>query len=178
MTYINIFDVIILLLIVWGAMKGFQKGFFNEFLSLLIFVVVTLISFKFIHLAFDMGGKYTGKVPKAVPFFILMFIFLAVSLGLNIWGKKRLDKEVLSIFDSFDNIMGIVVAVFKYVLAISLFLWLCTHVGIIQASKDGWNNTIFYPFMMKFFNKLVEVGANVMPFLKDLEIGTRKLLKN
>ncbi len=178
---IHLIDVFILLLLAWGGYKGFQKAFFTEFLSLLIFVVVTLLSFKLVHLAFDFGGQYTqklSKVPKGVPFFILLAIFIGISLALNVWGRKRLEKENgLNVFDNFDNFMGLIIGVFKYVLAISLVFWLSTKVGLIQPEYKI-QSTMFYPMMMKFFNGLIDVMSNVLPFLRDLTRGTENLLDN
>jgi membrane protein required for colicin V production len=178
---LNLIDVVILLFLAWGGYKGFQKAFFSEFLSLMIFVIVTLVSFKLVHLAFDFGGQYTktlSKVPKAVPFFLLLAVFVGISLGLNVWGRKRIEKENgLNVFDNFDNFMGLIIGLFKYVLALSVLFWLCTKVGLIQPEYKI-HQTIFYPMMMKFFDGLLDVASNVMPFLRDLESGTEKLLDN
>jgi membrane protein required for colicin V production len=181
---IHLTDVFILLLLAWGGYKGFQKAFFTEFLSLLIFVVVTLLSFKLVHLAFDFGIQYSSKlskvskIPKGVPFFILLAIFIGISLGLNIWGRKRLERENgINVFDNFDNFMGLLIGLFKYVLAISLVFWLSTKVGLIQPEYKI-HTTYFYPLMMKFFTGLLDVMSNVLPFLRDLERGTENLLDN
>ena len=178
---INLIDVAILLVLGWGGYKGFQKAFFTEFLSLLIFVTVTLLSFKLVHLAFDLGGHYTkalSKVPKAVPFFLLLGIFIAISLGLNRWGQKRLEKENgLNVFDTFDNFMGLLIGLFKYVVALGLLFWLCTKVGLVQPEYKI-HKTIFYPMFIGFFDTLLDIASNVMPFLRDLARGTENLLDN
>jgi membrane protein required for colicin V production len=178
---INLIDVFILLLLAWGAYKGFQKAFFTEFLSLLIFIIVTLLSFKLIHLAFDFGGQYTktlSKIPKAVPFFILLGVFIGISLGLNVWGRKRIEKENgLNVFDNFDNFMGLIIGLFKYVVALGVLFWLFTKVGLIQPEYKI-HKTIFYPMIIKFFESLLDVASNVMPFLRDLQRGTENLLDN
>ncbi len=175
---INLIDVFILLLLAWGAYKGFHKGFFTEFLSLLLFVVLTLIGFKLIHAAFDFDKvrEYTSKVPKAVPFFILLAFFIGSALGLNIWGRKRLEKDTLNVFDTFDNFMGLLLGLLKYTLALSILFWLCTNVGLIRQDYQI-HNTMFYPAMMKFFRNILDVSGNLMPFLHDLEEGTKQILR-
>jgi membrane protein required for colicin V production len=175
---IHLTDVFILLLLAWGGYKGFHKGFFTEFLSLLLFVVLTLIGFKLIHAGFNFEKvhDYTSKVPKAVPFFILLAFFIGTSLGLNIWGRKRLEKDPLNVFDTFDNFMGLVFGLIKYTLALSILFWLCTSVGLIQADYQI-HNTVFYPLMMKFFRNLLDVSGNLLPFLHDLEQGTKQILR-
>jgi membrane protein required for colicin V production len=180
---LHLLDVFIVLLLAWGGYKGFNKAFFNEFISLLVFVVATLISFKLIHLLFDLGGQYEytkkiSKAPKAVPFFILLACFIGISLGLNVWGRKRIDNNKgLNIFDNFDNFMGLILGVFKYILALSVLFWLSTKVGLIQPEYKI-HKTIFYPLLMSFFEGLLDVMGNVMPFLRDLAKGTEKLLDN
>jgi membrane protein required for colicin V production len=156
-------DLFIFIILVLGAYRGFQKGLLVEVVSTAAFIVALLIIFKLVQ----MGFEFAGITSKAGSFFMFLLLFILLMIGVNWLGG--LLKKVLSytLFDSFDNILGLALGVFKYAIAIAILFRLLTYAQLID-SQSEINNTIFYPYLMAFLDYVIELVSILSPFVRDL----------
>jgi membrane protein required for colicin V production len=165
-------DLFIFIILVLGAYRGFQKGLLVEVVSTAAFVVALLILFKLIQ----MGFTVAGITSKAGSFFMFLLIFILLMIGINWLGG--LLKKVLSytLFDSFDNILGLALGVFKYAIAIAILFRLLTYAQLID-SQSEIHNTIFYPYLMAFLDYVIELVSVLSPFVRDLSEDIQNQLR-
>ena len=172
---IAVIDIILFLLMAWGAYKGYQKGFLTELLSFVIFIVMVIVVFKAIQLSFDYGSQKVGGDPgKASPYLSFMIAYCVICLVVSIIGKRMAGNKY-EVFEGFDHFIGMIMGVFKYGYALAIALVMATFVGILNPAD--MKQTIFYPILSKYFDFLYGVGKTLAPFIGDLVVSIRKLLK-
>lgn len=177
MTTINILDVVLLLLLAWGGYKGFHKGFFTEFLSLLIFLVSTLLIFKLLQLGLTYYSAKWSRPPKALSFILFLLVVSLISFGLTIFGRKRMAADRFEVFDNFDNFMGLIFGVIKYAVALSVMLWVFTTAGLLRPVEDGLTGTVFYPKLLKLFEGTLFFLGRVIAPMNEMVTQIKMLLR-
>lgn len=164
---ILIIDIVLGAIIIWGGYKGFKKGFLLEILSIFIFVAGVILIFFLIAKGLSGTADMAGvQVSKSVAFGIYVVIYLIVAAILNSIGKKLQDKIDYSILDDFDNVAGMLVGALKYMVFLSIFIWLFNAVGLklpIEITKSS----VLYPRLLAFQEWLVDVGATISPAIGE-----------
>ncbi len=175
-TSVALIDILVFLLISWGAFKGFQKGFLTELLSIVIFIALLLGTFKLIQLGFESLSQSTGagRFSKATYFFTFLTFFFIVSLIVSIIGKRMQEKTAFEVFEGLDHFVGLVLGTFKYAFALSILAEMLTAIGILNRAE--MTNTLFYPMLTKLFDFMFEIGNTIAPFIGELVGAVTRML--
>jgi membrane protein required for colicin V production len=103
---LNGFDVVVAILILVGAYRGYKGGFLAEIISLVAIVLGFLAAFRF---AGEATALFTGSEAsdnKNLPYITFVIIFVLVA-GIISWLGKRLRGSVEeSFFGSIDQAFG------------------------------------------------------------------------
>lgn len=119
MDQFNILDIIIAIPLIWGLVKGFQKGFILEIASLLGLIIGVYAGFEFSDLTNDyLKSNYDIDMP------ILAFaiVFIAVLIGLHFLGKLIEKLIKLIALGWLNKIAGAVFGLLKTGLILSVLL--------------------------------------------------------
>jgi len=116
----NYIDILILIILVIAAVKGFIDGFIKEFASLAALILGVWAAIKFsdftaakLYDFFDMTGKYTGLIA-----FIITFIVVVIAIH---FIGMIIDRLVKAISLGFINrLLGLAFGVFKSILILSV----------------------------------------------------------
>lgn len=175
-TSIALIDILIFLLISWGAFKGFQKGFLTELLSIVIFIAFLLGTFKLVQMGFEYLSQVsgTGRFSKATHFFTFLTFFFIIALIVSIIDKRMQEKTSFEVFEGLDHFMGLVLGAFKYTFALSVLAEMLTAVGIFNRAE--MMNTLFYPMLTKLFDFIFEIGNAISPFVGELVGAVTRML--
>ena len=175
-SYIRVIDIILGFIILWGAYKGFRKGFVLELISTFIFVVGVLLFFVFFAKVFEATETFIGQVPKFSVFSLYLFLYLAGGVGLN-WLGRFLQKKIdYSILDEIDNTMAFILGGLKYASMLALLLGLFDAAGL-NLPEDVTKDSYIYPNLLKFQDWLVEVGQVLAPTIGDAAETVSKILE-
>ncbi len=120
----TIIDIILIILLAWGLVKGLRNGFIHEAASLAALILGIYGAIKFSDYTagllvehFSMTGKYLG-------IFALALTFLAIVILVHFLGEI-LDKLVKAVALGFVNkLVGAVFGVLKMAFILSLFLFI------------------------------------------------------
>lgn len=175
-TSVALIDILVFLLISWGAFKGFQKGFLTELLSIVIFLVLLLGTFKLVQLGFESLSQSTGagRFSKATYFFTFLTFYFIISIIVGIIGKRLQEKAGFEVFEGLDNFVGLILGTFKYALALSILAEMLTAIGLLNRAE--MTNTLFYPMLTKLFDFMFEIGNTISPFVGDLVGAVTRML--
>lgn len=115
----NIFDIILLIPLIWFAYKGFVNGLAIELASLLALILGIFISYRFSVFVGDkigLDGKYAG---------ILAFIitFIAVVVLVHLLGKVVDNAFSLVSLGFINKLAGIIFGILKIALILSIILY-------------------------------------------------------
>jgi membrane protein required for colicin V production len=168
-------DFIFLAPLLFGAYRGYQKGFVLEFIAIISFVLAIIGGFKLMHWGMDLLDKYFDIGGHLLPYISFIVIFVAIILLVNLIGrfiKKIID---LTLLGAVDNLAGALLSIVKWAFAISILLWLSSSFGI-EFSDEWRENSIFYSYLLSFAPTVVDYCSGLMPFAHDLFDQIKEML--
>lgn len=177
-SYVRVIDIVLGLVLIWGGYKGYRKGFVLEALSTLVFVIGLLLIFYLITTLFyaAKSGGYMEETAKPTSFIFYFVAFVALSLGINAFGRWLADRVSYSIFGDLDTFLGMALGILKYAIFLSTLIWIMERVGY-QMPTAAVADSQLYPMIRKFEPWLVDAGNKFMPFLQDMFSQMDNLLR-
>jgi len=160
----NFLDVIIAVPLVYGAYKGFQRGFIFE-IAMIIGLVLGL------YLAFKMSSLFEGLVSKMVDasgstLHYLTFFIVFVSVILIMVFLAKLLEGLLKIgnLNVFNKVSGALFGLLKFALVVSVvfsvFRPIDAHLGLLSA-KTKTESYLYQP--------ILHVAKYLFPAMKDVQ---------
>jgi membrane protein required for colicin V production len=171
---VKIIDIVILLLVLFGAYRGFKKGLLIEIISFLALIIAIISAIKLTHSGIIYFFGQTSTTSKWIPFLVFLLIFLLVFFGIFLLGKllkKILDYTLLG---QFDNLVGAILGATKVAFGISLLLWLMYYTNI-NFPQNITTDSIIYPQCLSFAPTVVKWISHVIPF-QDIFPSVQKTL--
>lgn len=160
----KVIDIFLLLLILFGAYRGYKKGLLIEIITLFAFVIAVISGMKLSHSAISFFSESSDKnSEKWLPFAVFLLIFILVFVGIFFLGKLLKNILDYSLLGDFDSWVGAVVGALKVAFAVSLLLWLI-HYAKIDIPKSYTSDSIIYPNLIHFAPDLVKYVSYVIPF--------------
>jgi len=174
--YVRVVDIVLAFFILWGAFKGWQKGFIIEMISTLIFVFGVLLLFYAITQLFMATDASVGEAPKLAKFTMYFVFYIVGSLALNKLSRVLQSAIDYSIFDSFDNFMAMILGGLKYAIFLAIFIGLLDTAGL-RISKAVTQDSFIYPMLLDFQKWLVEVAKILAPGVAEIDNSIKKFLQ-
>jgi membrane protein required for colicin V production len=136
----NGLDIVLIILLAWGAYSGFKKGFITELVASLLLLFGFI---KGIAIFYELLPIVENNLPILVicfPIFLAILMFLIGSV--LIYLLTKVIKSILSItlLGIFDYVLGALLGLCKSALLISLFIyfWSCSTLPPLPAAYiDG-----------------------------------------
>lgn len=158
----NFIDLIIIVLLILGAVRGFTDGFIKELASLLALILGIWGAIKFssftaerLYEYFDMTGRYVGILAFMITFIVIVILIHFIGL--------LIDKFVDAIELSFLNrLAGILFGLFKTALILSVIFVI---LNAIHAHRP------FLPedkiAQSKFYNPIADIAPALFPLIGE-----------
>lgn len=172
-------DVVLLLLLGFGAYQGYLKGIVVELLSLFVLVFVIYWVMTGTYLGFDAlrDNETIGEFSKrTTPFLTFLVVTIVLSVALQFlanWSKKFLT---FTLFGSADSFIGGLFSLIKYCFVVGLVMTLCFDIGLFSVS-DIRNKSLLMPLVMDVFEYIVIVLDGIGVDIKQLLEGIAGLLR-
>lgn len=170
-------DIVLIILLAIGAIRGFGKGLIMEIAGLLALVIGLFGAFQLVdwgasllrHFQIDIGESWAPIIA-----FIILFILILVSVYLlGRFVKAVLHITPLGIMDSF---LGSVVGLIKWAFGISLVLWIIEvlEVGFVART---FNDSLVLPYISQLAPLFVDFIAMAIPYFQELLSSIEALFK-
>ncbi|MEQ9468930.1 MAG: CvpA family protein [Ekhidna sp.] len=160
------FDIIILILLILGGVKGYQNGFIVELLSFLAFFIGLFLALELtVPVSVGLFGESSYFDVAAILVFFGLFLLLTLAIKA---GAKALKNMVdMTIFGSLDNLVGAFAGAFKAAFIISIIFWVFESVGfdLIERYAD---DTFIFPYIVHIGPTVFGWLSEVIPFIRDL----------
>ena len=169
----NVFDIIIAVILLFAAVRGFMKGLFAEVASLVAIVAGVFCAIHFSYYAEyalnDSVLKWSHQTNKIVAF---AFTFLVVVLTIIFIGKLLTKLADITSLGLLNKILGGIFAVLKSAIILS----------VIFLFFDKFNSTI--PFVSKktlddsiMYNSVKIIVPTLFPAIMDKDNKSLKFIK-
>jgi membrane protein required for colicin V production len=161
-----IFDLIIIGALVIAGIKGFRQGFIVETISFIAFFLGLFLALK---LTFPIAMKFFGDVQA---FWLIALIIFIALFFLVMWGAKLLASGLKNAIDLtfaslIDNVMGVIVSIFKWVFVLSVILWVFHSLTIEFPEKWTEDSHLYVP-LSSLAPWSFEVFSGIIPFFQDI----------
>ncbi len=168
----NYFDIIFIIPLLWGAYKGYSKGFIIEIASLFALGLGIWGGVKFSAISADYLSQLFDISEKLMPLISFAVTFIAIVIGVFTIAKL-LQKIIKMVALGFINrLAGLIFGSLKFALILSVVINL---VGVINEQipfidQDVQNSSLLY-------HPISKVAQILIPGLKDLHINTDEVTK-
>eukprot|EP01132_Coremiostelium_polycephalum_P000583 gene583-728_t len=142
-TMFNLIDVILVILLIWGAYRGFSKGCIAEIFSLAAIFLASIWSPKLIGYLTNFLKQFHGNLELVAPYIAFIATFLSIVVAITLLGKLASYLIGMTIFGVVDRILGMVLGIFKWAFMISTVLWLAELFHFYIPSKHPHNTWLF-----------------------------------
>ncbi|MTI20260.1 CvpA family protein [Fulvivirga sp. RKSG066] len=160
-------DIVLLIPLLFGAYKGFKKGFLLEVIAILAFILAIIGGFKLLHLAMDFLDQNFSIQGDLLPYIAFIAIFIAIILGVNLLGKALKRVIDLTLLGTVDNLAGLIISVLKWAFGLSVILWLTDSFGF-NLPEEWLDGSLLYPIILPFAPTVVDYFSALIPFAHDL----------
>jgi membrane protein required for colicin V production len=150
----NIVDILLLLMLAYGAYVGYTKGLLTELVNTGSFLLGIFLGIRF----WQKGAEYLGgsiqNVHQLVPLFGFLLVFIVILLGVRLVGKivkVGIDK---TLFGSFDKILGALLGIIKWIIGVGSFLWVIQKYPIVNM-EVLYNKSVVCKYVAYIIPKLL-----------------------
>jgi membrane protein required for colicin V production len=117
------FDILLLLLLAVGAVKGFRRGLVIELASLLAFVLGVIGGLALLNDAVPFVRNYIGEAFGFLPLVSFVLVFVLIGWGVHLLGGAIKTAIHLTPLGVLDNLLGGLLGGIKWLLGMSLLLY-------------------------------------------------------
>lgn len=160
-------DIILLLLLVLGAYKGYTKGLLLEIIGIIAFFVALIAGFQLLQWATDLLSTQVDISESLLPYIAFLLLFAAIVIGINLLGKALKKILDMTFFGTFDNFIGALVGLLKWALALSVLIWLFNTLEI-RVPDEVMADSFVYPVLEPFAPQVFGWIEGVLPAVKSV----------
>lgn len=175
----NLIDIIIILFILMGGLVGFKRGFFNQTVSFIGFLLVLILSFLFknkiatflcLHLPFfSFGGLFTGvSILNILLYEVIAFIILVIVLSVAL----HIILEITKIFERLlkftiilgipSKILGFIVGLVEYYIIAFIALFCLNQPSFTAININESKIGMFILHKTPVLNKVIDNTLNAV----------------
>lgn len=163
----RIIDLVLLIPLIFGAYKGYQKGLIMELIQLVAFVLAIVLGLKLIHVGVFYLEPYVGDVNGFLPILSFFLIFIATIYLMQFVGKLAKGFAKVILLGWLDNFAGGVVSLLKWAFALSLLIWVAHSVDIAP-KPEVIKTTVIYSKLLEIAPSIIDTMGMALPFVKDI----------
>ncbi|GAB3240495.1 hypothetical protein GCM10027346_34750 [Hymenobacter seoulensis] len=162
------FDILLLIPLGIGAVKGYRRGLVLEVASLLAFVLGVIGGLVLLNDAIPLVRHYVGEAFGMLPLVAFVLVFAAIVWGVHLLSNFIRTAVHLTPLGVLDSIGGAVSGVLKWVLGLSLLLHGIGMAGLQLISPQLLAESQVLPVVREATPVALSIVGFVMPFADTL----------
>lgn len=158
----QVIDIVLGCLLLYGLVRGFWNGFFIEIASLLSLILGIYLALKFSSFAQVFISSHVSWSPKTIQITAFALTFIAVVIGLSILAKFLTTISKFAGLGIFNKIAGAFFGLLKTILLISValhFFQKMNSKASFVSKKQLVKSILYYPTL--------EVSGKIYPTLES-----------
>jgi membrane protein required for colicin V production len=161
-------DILLLLPLGIGAVKGYRRGLVLEVVSLLAFVLGVVGGLMLLSAAVPLVRQYVGDAFGMLPLLSFALVFVAIMWGVHLLGGLLKTAVHLTPLGVLDNLLGGAAGVIKWLLGLSLLLYGTRVSGMMLLSPTLVAGSQILPIVKQATPMALQITGYVLPFAQDL----------
>jgi membrane protein required for colicin V production len=161
-----VIDVLLALLVVIGAIRGFGKGLIVAVFTLLAYLVGLAAAMKFSHLAAEKLHPYIPVPDRWLPLIAFLLVLTVVILLVR-WMAYAIQKLVEGLMLGWINrIGGMLFYCILYLTIYSILLFYLVKMHLI--GQETLQRSVTYPYIAVIAPKIVGLVGLAIPWFRDI----------
>lgn len=161
-----IIDIIIVVLLVLAAIKGYHRGFIVAIFSIVAFIIGLAAAIKLSAVVAGYIGSTVKVSGKWLPILSFAIVFLAVVLLVRL-GANLIQKGVhLAMLGLVNRLAGILLYALLYIFIFSIILFYAEQVKLVKPETK--QASIAYPYIKPLGPKVIDGIGKIIPIFKDM----------
>ncbi|GAB3876772.1 hypothetical protein GCM10028824_35130 [Hymenobacter segetis] len=161
-------DILLLLPLGIGAVKGYRRGLVLEVVSLLAFVLGVVGGLSLLSAAVPLVRQYVGDAFGMLPLVSFALVFVAIMWGVHLLGGLLKTAVHLTPLGVLDNLLGGAAGVIKWLLGLSLLLYGTRISGLMLLSPNLVAGSQILPIVKQATPLALQITGYVLPVGQDL----------
>lgn len=170
-------DIILILLLLFGAFRGFVKGFLMEIIGIVALLIAVWSGIELMDWGVRIASTWVSGYESLLPFISFFVVFLFVLVIITITGRILKGALDLTLLGAVDNFAGALLGLLKWSFAISLLFWLAEGVGV-PVSSEVKTDSYIYPIIDSLAPNTVYFLSKHLPFMEDFFQSLREVFKD
>lgn len=161
-------DLLLLLPLAVGTVKGYRRGLLGEAVSLLAFVAGVVGGLSLLSVAVPVLRSYLGGLFGLLPLVAFLLVLVGIMWGVHLLGglvKKAVHLTPLGVL---DNLLGGAAGALKWLLGLSLLLHGTTLAGVHLLSPSLAAGSLVLPWVLRATPLALQLVGYALPFAQTL----------
>lgn len=159
----NILDIVLLVCLIPAVIQGLRKGFIAQVVAIISLVLGGWLAYRFTSVVTEWLGQWISASGPALDIVAFILIFAIVVTILFLLGKILEASIKIILLGWLNRLLGLVFALFKYVLIIGLLVILFDSVNSrFDLVSDEYLDSSF------MYSGIRSLSWSVFPYLKSL----------
>jgi len=161
-------DLLLLLPLAVGTVKGYRRGLVLEAVSLLAFVLGVVGGLSLLSSAIPVVRSYLGEVFGLLPLVSFLLVLVAIMWGLHLLGGLVKQAVHLTPLGVLDNLLGGAAGALKWLLGLSLLLHGTALAGVHLLAPSLTAGSVVLPWVQKATPLALQLTGYALPFAHNL----------
>ena len=157
-------DILLLLPLGVGIVKGYRRGLVLEVVSLLAFVLGVVGGLSLLGAAIPVVRSYLGELYGMLPLVSFLLVLAAIMWGVHLLGSLLKKAVHLTPLGVLDNLLGAVAGALKWLLSLSLVLYGTALAGLPLLPASLRAGSVVLPWVQKATPLALHLVGYVLPF--------------
>ena len=160
---VNVADIVLIALLVYGAYKGFTKGLILQVASLVALVLGAWGAIEFSFYTEGLLGDQTNIDDSYVPILAFALTFAVIVIAVHLLARV-LEKVIsLAALSLVNKLLGLVFGVLKVALVVSFIL------VVVNSLDEKWNfvGDANWRKESKLYEPISNLGPMILPVVED-----------
>ena len=166
-------DILLLLPLGIGAVKGYRRGLVLEVVSLLAFVLAAVGGLSLLSAAVPLVRQYVGDAFGMLSLVSFALVFVVIMWGVHLLGGLLKTAVHLTPLGVLDNLLGGAAGMLKWLLGLSLLLHGTGLAGLHLLSPALVVGSQVLPIVQQATPLALQITGYVMPVAQDLLVRMR-----
>lgn len=161
-----VLDIIVAIILILAAIKGFRQGLIVALFSVIAFIVGLAAALKLSAVVADYIGTAVKISDKWLPIISFAVVFLIVVLLVRL-GARFIQKSVeFAMLGWLNRLGGILLYAGLYILIFSILIFYADQLGFIKPETK--NDSVTYSYIQPWGPKLMDGIGNIIPVFKGM----------
>lgn len=171
----GILDIIILVLLLWGAWRGYKTGLVTEIFGVIGVVIAILFGIKVFHWILGVLQPSFGenKLFPLITFVVIMVLMVSLVSALGRVLKKGLNKSILG---GLDKIGGSVLGALKWAFFCSAIIFLADKINLDIGAVFGNASSSMADIVRPVAPWVINAASALIPALQDTLNGIMEMI--